>query len=906
MVATVHNQNLPLTSAPPVGRRLRRATKTVDAIGAAGGWWLGASLLAAHDPALTFSPLLPHLAVVVALTLAVASGLRLYRPTVATGHLIETVTVWRATLIAGALAVLVFAATGDGAAGSGRYGAWALVAVPLTFSLAVAERGALRVVLRRLHHQGRFVRELVLVGANAEAGDLAELFATARRDGFRLVGVAGGKGGNAGGLADLPWLGPIDELADIVRARDLAGAVIAVTGVTPGELNRLTRVLLDDRRLVLISSGLRGFDHRRIRSQVIAREALFCVEHHSLSPAGAAAKRALDLAVASVLLALSAPLFALTALAILASDGRPVLFRQQRVGIGGRTFTCLKFRTMVRDAEARLVDLRARNEREWPLFKLADDPRVTRIGRVLRATSLDELPQLLCVLAGSMSLVGPRPALPSEVEQFDSDLRRRIDVKPGVTGLWQIESRDDESISAYRRLDLHYVDNWSVWMDVAVLGATVGAVVSRAVRVLGPRRDPKAPPARPLRIAMIGQRGVPATFGGIEHHVEQLGRRLAARGHEVTVYCRPNYVPERREEWLGMRVVRLPTVSSKHLDAIVHSALATVHAMATGHDILHFHALGPGLCSALPRALRRGRVVQTIHGFDNQRDKWGLGARVVLGVGAGMSRRVPHAVVGVSHLLAAHYAQAAPGRGVYVPNGVDRPAPAPAALVRKRGLEPGRYALFVGRLVPEKAPDALVRAFRQVPTDARLVIAGGSSFSDDYVAALERLAGEDDRVLLTGYLYGEDLAALYQHAGVFVLPSVLEGLPLTLLEAASFGVPIVASDIPPHREVLAADGPGRRLVPVGDEAALAGAVADLLLRGDAAQRAAATQTAASVLARYDWDAAARALEVVYGRVLSGCAPGATPPYQPADPAPTDRSAPTPEPLLAWAPGDGRA
>src|SRR5215510_1285650 len=180
-----------------------------------------------------------------------------------------------------------------------------------------------------------------------------------------------------------------------------------------------------------------------------------------------------------------------------------------------------------------------------------------------------------------MSLVGPRPALPSEVERFDSDPRRRVDVKPGITGLWQIESRDDESISAYRRLDLHYVDNWSVWMDVAVMGATVGAVL--------------------LRVAMIGQRGVPATFGGIEHHVEQLGRRLVARGHQVTVYCRPNYVPERREEWLGMRVVRLPTVSSKHLDAIVHSALATVHAMATRHDILHFHALGPGLCSALPR-----------------------------------------------------------------------------------------------------------------------------------------------------------------------------------------------------------------------------------------------------------------------------------------------------------------
>ena len=176
-----------------------------------------------------------------------------------------------------------------------------------------------------------------------------------------------------------------------------------------------------------------------------------------------------------------------------------------------------------------------------------------------------------------------------------------------------------------------------------------------------------------------------------------------------------------------------------------------------------------------------------------------------------------------------------------------------------------------------------MRAFRDVPTDARLVIAGGSSFSDGYVGDLERLAAEDDRVLLTGYLYGEDLAALYQHAGVFVLPSALEGLPLTLLEAASHGVPIVASDIPPHREVLATDGPGRRLVPVGDDVALTDAVAELLDEGNALERAAARQMAASVLARYDWEAATTALEAVYHRVVARTPPAATPPYRPVEP-----------------------
>src|SRR5262245_19166487 len=235
-----------------IGRRLRRATMTIDALGAGLGWWLGATLVAAHDPKLAVSPLLPHLAVVVVLTLTVASSLRLYRPTVATGHLIETVTVWRATLIAGALAVLALAATDDGAADVRRYGAWALVSVPTAFTLALALRGGLRVVLRRLHHRGRFVRELVLVGANAEAGDLAELFATAHRDGFRLVGVVGDQGASPGGLADLPWLGATADLLDVVRAHDAAGAVIAVTGVTHSELNLLSRALLDEGRMVLL------------------------------------------------------------------------------------------------------------------------------------------------------------------------------------------------------------------------------------------------------------------------------------------------------------------------------------------------------------------------------------------------------------------------------------------------------------------------------------------------------------------------------------------------------------------------------------------------------------------------------------------------------------------------------
>ena len=170
------------------------------------------------------------------------------------------------------------------------------------------------------------------------------------------------------------------------------------------------------------------------------------------------------------------------------NDRGPVLFKQTRVGTDGNLFKVYKFRTMVVDAEARLAALAASNERTGPLFKMDKDPRVTRVGRFLRASSLDELPQILNVLTGDMSLVGPRPALPSEVAAFDEELRDRTKVKPGITGLWQIEARDNPSFSAYRRLDLYYVENWSVSLDIVILFATIEHVITRFVTALLGRR----------------------------------------------------------------------------------------------------------------------------------------------------------------------------------------------------------------------------------------------------------------------------------------------------------------------------------------------------------------------------------------------------------------------------------
>jgi lipopolysaccharide/colanic/teichoic acid biosynthesis glycosyltransferase len=196
-------------------------------------------------------------------------------------------------------------------------------------------------------------------------------------------------------------------------------------------------------------------------------------------------KRVSDLVLAAFLVVATAPLLGLAALAIKLSDHGPIVHRSKRVGRDGTEIDVFKLRTMVPDAHKMLVKIADLNERTGgPLFKATDDPRVTKIGRILRATSIDELPQLWNVLNGTMSLVGPRPALATEVEHFDPELRRRHEMRPGITGLWQVEARDNPSFSAYRRHDLSYVDDWSLGLDVAILATTAHEMVVRAMKAL--------------------------------------------------------------------------------------------------------------------------------------------------------------------------------------------------------------------------------------------------------------------------------------------------------------------------------------------------------------------------------------------------------------------------------------
>ncbi|MCI3948424.1 MAG: sugar transferase [Acidimicrobiales bacterium] len=353
-------------------------------------------------------------------------------------------------------------------------------------------RSGYRGWLRDRRREGRFCRPVMLVGLNDESLDMFRLLDHHPELGFRVAAVIGDPEEAARlGLASL-WAGTVADAVAVTRSRATTGAVVVASAVPSDELNRTIRELMQSGSHVHVTSGLRGFDHRRLRAQPLAYEPIFYLEPVSLTRGQVLLKRTIDLLLTSLALVLALPLLLAAALAIKLDDGGPVLFRQRRVGRNGETFTILKLRTMVLDAEQRLEALKDRNERKGPLFKLTSDPRVTRAGRILRACSVDELPQLFNVLRGEMSLVGPRPALPSEVADFDEVLLARTQVLPGMTGLWQVEARDNAEFDTYRRLDLFYVENWSVTLDLVVLLATLESEIARIVRAVFGRRVPVA------------------------------------------------------------------------------------------------------------------------------------------------------------------------------------------------------------------------------------------------------------------------------------------------------------------------------------------------------------------------------------------------------------------------------
>ena len=318
--------------------------------------------------------------------------------------------------------------------------------------------------------------------------------------------------------------------------------------------------------------------------------------------------------------------------------------------------------------------------------------------------------------------------------------------------------------------------------------------------------------SKPLRIAMIGHKRIPSREGGIEIVVDELSVRLAAMGHKVDAYNRyghhvsgkkydDEYGFGDRKYYKGIRIRIIPTFKSSKLNAIVYSFLATFRALFTPYDVMHYHAEGPCAMLWIPRLFGK-RIVVTVHGLDWQRAKWGRFASFVIKFGEKMAAKYADEVIVLSKNVQDYFKDTYRRDTVYIPNGISRPEKRKAQLItEKYGLEENGYFLFLARIVPEKGIHYLIEAFRDIDTDKKLVIAGGSSQAYDYMEKIYRMADEDERVIMTDFVQGQMLEELYSNAYAFVLPSDVEGMSLSLLEAMSYGDCCLVSDICENTEV---------------------------------------------------------------------------------------------------------
>lgn len=354
---------------------------------------------------------------------------------------------------------------------------WLLFSWAFTLLLVTIGRRAIRKVVHSLRRRGRLRRRAVIVGADESGRALAEDIDRATWEGLDLVGFITVNGSDDG-HDRFRILGPTHRLREVAVEERISDVLVAPTVAANGHLGEVVSALDGVPVDLSVAPGLQGFLTSRLVVQPLADRPLVSIERPELNTSARLMKRVLDLVLGSILCVLALPIVGACALAIRLDSSGPVFFRQPRVGLRGRPFKIWKLRTMQVDAEELQIHLRERNEADGLLFKIQQDPRITRVGRILRRFSLDELPQLFNVMAGQMSMVGPRPPLPEEVRRYSDHLGRRLLVKPGITGLWQVSGRSDLSFDDYVRYDLLYVQNWSVALDLYIIAKTVPAVLS--------------------------------------------------------------------------------------------------------------------------------------------------------------------------------------------------------------------------------------------------------------------------------------------------------------------------------------------------------------------------------------------------------------------------------------------
>lgn len=309
-----------------------------------------------------------------------------------------------------------------------------------------------------------------------------------------------------------------------------------------------------------------------------------------------------------------------------------------------------------------------------------------------------------------------------------------------------------------------------------------------------------------MKIAVIGVKGLPAKQGGIEHHCEEIYPRLVAQGHSVDLFARSSYTEStslQSYDYKGVRVVSLPCLYAGGMDALLSSALGAIASSKKQYDIVHFHALGPSLFTWLPKLTTSAKIVVTCHGLDWQRAKWQKAPGKLLYYGERAAVRFADEIIVVSEELRSYFKKVYNKDTTYIPNAASCLAESDPqfAFGTSLGLTQQKYILFLGRLVPEKCPDLLIKAFQKLqPQGWKLALVGGTSDTAEYSTKLVKMAASNKDIIFAGQLKGSNLAELIRGAGLFVLPSKLEGLPLAMLEAMQEGIPVIASNIPVHQQ----------------------------------------------------------------------------------------------------------
>jgi exopolysaccharide biosynthesis polyprenyl glycosylphosphotransferase len=386
---------------------------------------------------------------------------------------------WRRLLNGCGLATLIVLAIGSVVLERELSRAWVLIGSAALLVALGVEREVVRHLFSRARRSGRLLRDVVIVGANAEGATLRSVIDADPELGYRFVGfVETGEPAHP----DVPRdsiVAPLVDLERFVIDSGVDNVIMAGSAVDPHQVKALTRTLVGHGVHVELSPVLPDTSIERVTLHQLGPHPLVYLEPAVQSGLSATAKRLFDIAFSLTALVAASPLLVLTAVAIKLDSRGPVFFRQVRLGHHGRRFPVLKFRSMAVDAEARKADLLAANESSGPLFKLQSDPRVTRVGALIRRFGIDELPQFFNVLRGDMSVVGPRPALPAEAESWPAELHHRLRARPGITGMWQIMGEERHDFEQYVRLDLYYVDNWSLFTDLSIVLRTIPSVLSR-------------------------------------------------------------------------------------------------------------------------------------------------------------------------------------------------------------------------------------------------------------------------------------------------------------------------------------------------------------------------------------------------------------------------------------------